>query len=162
MWISSLCRKQGAPHTGQRMVFGEKWAGLKQRCPPRTESRVTGAGEETGRLGDGAEGCGERRGCWGVKVRHPQEMWLGVVQTARKPEGEGPRLPRPPCGCWKESRRDQSREAWGALMVAVGQTWEKAGAPGLRRPVSALEVDMDRRNGGVSRTGGGNVRKETD
>ena len=74
MWISSLCQKQGGQRTGQRTVFGEKWAGLKQRCSPRTESRVTGAGEETGRLGDGAEGCGETGGCWDVKVRHPQEM----------------------------------------------------------------------------------------
>ena len=73
------------------------------------------------------------------------------------PEGEGPRLPRPPCGHWKESRRDKGRETWGMSMVAVGQTWEKAGGPGF-----ALEVDVERRNEGVSRTEGGNVRKETD
>lgn len=78
------------------------------------------------------------------------------------PEGEGPRLPRLPCGHWKESRRDKSREAWGMSMVAVGAdvgggwgTW--AGGPGF-----ALEVDVERRNEGVSRTEGGNVRKETD
>ena len=41
-------------------MFREKWAGLKQRCSPRTESRVTGAGKETGRLGNGAEAVGRR------------------------------------------------------------------------------------------------------
>jgi len=65
LWISSLCRKQGGQRTGQRTVFGEKWAGLKQRCSPRTESRVMGAGKETGRLGDGAEAV-ERREAVGV------------------------------------------------------------------------------------------------
>lgn len=55
-----------------------------------------------------------------MKVRHPQEMWLGVVQTAMQPEGEGPRLPRLPCGSWTESHRDKNREAWGTSMVAIG------------------------------------------
>ena len=76
MWISSLCRKQGGQHTGQRTVFGERRAGLRQRLSPRTESRFPGPEEETGRLGHSAEGCGEWGGWWGEKVRHPQEMWL--------------------------------------------------------------------------------------
>ena len=66
------------------MVFGEKWVGLKQRCSPRTESRVTGAGEETGRLGDSAEGCGERRGCWGMGYSRDG---AGPLRSATQEEG---------------------------------------------------------------------------
>lgn len=106
--------------------LGEKQGLEGSSGAPRTESRVTGVGRgdrQARAMVLRAVGRGELLGCEGET---PSGDGLGVVQTARKPEGEGPRLPRPPCGCWKESCRPGAGRP-EALMVAVGQTGRRLG-----------------------------------
>lgn len=62
-----------------------------------------------------------------MKVRHPQEMWLGSSSDCQEARGRRAQVAKAACGCWKDPGRDQSREAWGALMVAGADAGRRLG-----------------------------------